>query len=69
MKIGVIPCSIYPPNTKQLKTEIAKFKRFDQDAGALFALTSTSFCKHMKAASVLYRTPVKWLAIIAELSG
>ncbi|CAB9496118.1 D-alanine--D-alanyl carrier protein ligase [Seminavis robusta] len=61
MKIGVIPCSIYPPNPNQLKTEMPKFRRFAEDAGAKYALSTSSFATAMTAASVLYKTGVKWI--------
>ncbi|CAB9496888.1 D-alanine--D-alanyl carrier protein ligase [Seminavis robusta] len=61
MKIGVIPCSIYPPNPKQLKTELPKFRRFAEDAGAKYALTTNTFATAMTAASVFYVTGVKWI--------
>ncbi|CAB9508019.1 D-alanine--D-alanyl carrier protein ligase [Seminavis robusta] len=61
MKIGVIPCSIYPPNPNQLKTEMPKFRGFAEDAGAKYALTSTAFATAMTAVSVLYKTGVKWI--------
>ncbi|CAB9530394.1 D-alanine--D-alanyl carrier protein ligase [Seminavis robusta] len=61
MKIGVIPCSIYPPNPNQLKTEMPKFRRFAEDAGAKFALSTNTFATAMTAASVLYKTGVKWI--------
>ncbi|CAB9504303.1 D-alanine--D-alanyl carrier protein ligase [Seminavis robusta] len=61
MKIGVIPCSIYPPNPNQLKTEMPKFRRFAEDAGAKFALSTNNFATGMTAASVLYKTGVTWI--------
>ncbi|CAB9497124.1 D-alanine--D-alanyl carrier protein ligase [Seminavis robusta] len=61
MKVGVIPCSIYPPNPNQLKTDILKFRRFAEDAGAKYALSTTMFATTMKAASVLYKTGVTWI--------
>ncbi|CAB9504318.1 D-alanine--D-alanyl carrier protein ligase [Seminavis robusta] len=61
MKIGVVPCSIYPPNPSQLKTDMPKFRRFAEDAGAKFALTTATFATAMTAASVLYKTGVKWI--------
>ncbi|CAB9522643.1 D-alanine--D-alanyl carrier protein ligase [Seminavis robusta] len=61
MKIGVIPCSIYPPNPNQLKTEMPKFRGFAEDAGAKYALTSATFATAMTAASILYKTGVKWI--------
>ncbi|CAB9504321.1 D-alanine--D-alanyl carrier protein ligase [Seminavis robusta] len=61
MKIGVIPCSIYPPNPNQLKTDMPKFHGFAKDAGARFALSTSAFAAAMTAASVLYRTGVKWI--------
>ncbi|CAB9518761.1 D-alanine--D-alanyl carrier protein ligase [Seminavis robusta] len=61
MKIGVIPCSIYPPNPNQLKTEMPKFRRFAEDAGAKYALSTNTFATAMAAASVLYKTGVTWI--------
>ncbi|CAB9508021.1 D-alanine--D-alanyl carrier protein ligase [Seminavis robusta] len=61
MKIGVIPCSIYPPNPNQLKTDMPKFRGFAADAGAKYALTTTTFAVGMTAASVLYKTGVTWI--------
>ncbi|CAB9500940.1 D-alanine--D-alanyl carrier protein ligase [Seminavis robusta] len=61
MKIGVIPCSIYPPNPSQLKTDMPKFRGFVEDAGAKYALTSNTFATAMTAASILYKTGVKWI--------
>ncbi|CAB9509910.1 D-alanine--D-alanyl carrier protein ligase [Seminavis robusta] len=61
MKIGVIPCSIYPPNPNQLKTDMPKFRGFAEDAGAKFALTTTAFATAMTAAGVFYKTGVKWI--------
>ncbi|CAB9513800.1 D-alanine--D-alanyl carrier protein ligase [Seminavis robusta] len=61
MKIGVIPCSIYPPNPNQLKTEMPKFRRFAEDAGAKYALSTNMFAAGMTAASVLYKTGVAWI--------
>ncbi|CAB9501608.1 D-alanine--D-alanyl carrier protein ligase [Seminavis robusta] len=61
MKIGVIPCSTYPPNPNQLKTEMPKFRGFVEDAGAKFALTTTAFATGMAAAGVLYKSGVKWI--------
>ena len=51
MKIGVVPCSIYPPNPNQLKTDIPKFRGFAEDAGAKFALTTNMFATAMTTAS------------------
>ncbi|CAB9526875.1 D-alanine--D-alanyl carrier protein ligase [Seminavis robusta] len=62
MKIGVIPCSIYPPNPNQLKTDMPKFRRFAEDAGAKFAISTSIFAAGMTAASILYKTGVKWIA-------
>ncbi|CAB9513791.1 D-alanine--D-alanyl carrier protein ligase [Seminavis robusta] len=61
MKIGVIPCSIYPPNPNQLKTDMPKFRGFAKDAGAKYALSTNMFATAMTAASVLYKTGVKWI--------
>ncbi|CAB9497123.1 D-alanine--D-alanyl carrier protein ligase [Seminavis robusta] len=61
MKAGVIPCSIYPPNPNQLKTDMPKFRGFVEDAGAKYALTTAAFAAGMTAASVLYKTGVKWI--------
>ncbi|CAB9513098.1 D-alanine--D-alanyl carrier protein ligase [Seminavis robusta] len=61
MKVGVIPCSIYPPNPNQLKSDMPKFRRFAEDAGAKYALTAATFATAMTAASVLYKTGVKWI--------
>ncbi|CAB9505251.1 D-alanine--D-alanyl carrier protein ligase [Seminavis robusta] len=61
MKIGVIPCTIYPPNPNQLKTDMPKFRRFAEDAGAKFALSTNMFAAGMTAASVLYKTGVAWI--------
>ncbi|CAB9509907.1 D-alanine--D-alanyl carrier protein ligase [Seminavis robusta] len=61
MKIGVIPCSIYPPNPNQLKTDMPKFRGFVEDAGAKFALTTNAFATAMTAAGVFYKTGVKWI--------
>ncbi|CAB9527400.1 D-alanine--D-alanyl carrier protein ligase [Seminavis robusta] len=61
MKVGVIPCSIYPPNPNQLKTDMPKFRRFAEDAGAKYALSTNRFATAMTAASVLYKTRVKWI--------
>ncbi|CAB9515555.1 D-alanine--D-alanyl carrier protein ligase [Seminavis robusta] len=61
MKIGVIPCSIYPPNPNQLKTDMPKFCGFAKDAGANFALSTNLFAAGMTAASVLYKTGVTWI--------
>ncbi|CAB9522650.1 Putative fatty-acid--CoA ligase FadD21 [Seminavis robusta] len=61
MKIGVIPCSIYPPNPNQLKTEMPKFHGFAEDAGAKFALSTNMFATGMAAASIIYKTGVKWI--------
>ncbi|CAB9527399.1 D-alanine--D-alanyl carrier protein ligase [Seminavis robusta] len=61
MKVGVIPCSIYPPNPNQLKTDIPKFRGFAKDAGAKYALSTNMFATAMTAASVLYKTGVKWI--------
>ncbi|CAB9524433.1 D-alanine--D-alanyl carrier protein ligase (Partial), partial [Seminavis robusta] len=62
MKIGVIPCSVYPPNPNQLKTDMPKFHRFAEDAGAKFAISTSMFAAGMTAASILYKTGVKWIA-------
>ncbi|CAB9502608.1 D-alanine--D-alanyl carrier protein ligase [Seminavis robusta] len=61
MKIGVIPCSIYPPNPNQLKTDMPKFRGFAKDAGAKYALSTNMFATAMTAASVLFKTGVKWI--------
>ncbi|CAB9501939.1 D-alanine--D-alanyl carrier protein ligase [Seminavis robusta] len=61
MKIGVIPCSIYPPNPHQLKMDMPKFRGFVEDAGAKFALSTTAFATVMTAASVFYKTGAKWI--------
>ncbi|CAB9508018.1 D-alanine--D-alanyl carrier protein ligase [Seminavis robusta] len=61
MKIGVIPCSIYPPNPNELKTDMPKFRRFAQDAGAKYALSTSAFATAMTAASILYKTGVAWI--------
>ncbi|CAB9519720.1 D-alanine--D-alanyl carrier protein ligase [Seminavis robusta] len=61
MKIGVIPCSIYPPNPNKLKTDMPKFRRFSEDAGAKFAMSTSVFAAGMTAAGVLYKTGVKWI--------
>ncbi|CAB9496884.1 D-alanine--D-alanyl carrier protein ligase [Seminavis robusta] len=61
MKIGVIPCSIYPPNPNRLKTEMPKFCGFAKDAGAKYALSTSIFAAGMTAASVLYKTGVAWI--------
>ncbi|CAB9514236.1 D-alanine--D-alanyl carrier protein ligase [Seminavis robusta] len=61
MKISVIPCSIYPPNPNQLKTDIPKFRGFVEDAGAKFALTTNTFATAMTAAGVFYKTGVTWI--------
>ncbi|CAB9497127.1 D-alanine--D-alanyl carrier protein ligase [Seminavis robusta] len=61
MKIGVIPCSIYPPNPNELKTDMPKFRRFAVDAGAKYALSTSAFATAMTAVSVLYKTGVKWI--------
>ncbi|CAB9525429.1 7a-methyl-1,5-dioxo-octahydro-1H-inden-4-yl [Seminavis robusta] len=50
MKVGVIPCSIYPPNPNQLKTDMPKFRRFAEDAGAKYALSTGAFATAMTAA-------------------
>lgn len=63
MKVGIIPCSVYPPNPKKLKREMEIFSRFAEDAGAKFALTTKRFEKIMMAARVLRnkKSGVKWL--------
>ncbi|CAB9515554.1 D-alanine--D-alanyl carrier protein ligase [Seminavis robusta] len=61
MKVGLIPCSIYPPNPNQLKTDMPKFRRFAEDAGAKYALSTSIFATAMTAASVLYKTGVPWI--------
>ncbi|CAB9510351.1 D-alanine--D-alanyl carrier protein ligase [Seminavis robusta] len=61
MKIGVVPCSIYPPNPNQLKTDMPKFRRFAEDAGAKYALSTNRFAAGMTAASVIYKTGVTWI--------
>ncbi|CAB9507546.1 D-alanine--D-alanyl carrier protein ligase [Seminavis robusta] len=62
IRAQLVPCSIYPPNPKQLKTELAKFKRFAEDAGAKYALTTGKFAIIMRAASFVAKSGVKWLA-------
>ncbi|CAB9514439.1 D-alanine--D-alanyl carrier protein ligase [Seminavis robusta] len=61
MKIEVIPCSIYPPNPNKLKTDMPKFRGFSEDAGAKYALSTNMFATAMTAASILYKTGVKWI--------
>ncbi|CAB9528653.1 D-alanine--D-alanyl carrier protein ligase [Seminavis robusta] len=61
MKIGAIACSIYPPNPKQLKTDMPRFRGFTKDAGAKYALSTNMFATAMTAASVLYKTGVTWI--------
>ncbi|CAB9528654.1 D-alanine--D-alanyl carrier protein ligase [Seminavis robusta] len=61
MKIGVVPCSIYPPNPNQLKTDMPKFRKFAEDAGANYALSTSLFATAMTAASVLFKTGVTWI--------
>ncbi|CAB9531058.1 D-alanine--D-alanyl carrier protein ligase [Seminavis robusta] len=61
MKLGIIPCSIYPPNPNQLNTEMPKFRRFAEDAGDKYALSTCAFATAMTAASLLYKTGVKWI--------
>ncbi|CAB9525425.1 D-alanine--D-alanyl carrier protein ligase [Seminavis robusta] len=61
MKIGVVPCSIYPPNPNQLKTDMPKFRGFAADAGAKYALSTNTFATAMTAASILYKTGVTWI--------
>ncbi|CAB9504320.1 D-alanine--D-alanyl carrier protein ligase [Seminavis robusta] len=61
MKIGVIPCSIYPPNPNQLKTDMPKFRGFAEDAGAKYALSTFAFATAMTASSIIYKTGVKWI--------
>lgn len=62
MKIGVVPCSIYPPNPKNLRSELIKFKRVVQDAGAKYAISTNAFCKIMSAAGLIYDSGgITWL--------
>ncbi|CAB9518775.1 D-alanine--D-alanyl carrier protein ligase [Seminavis robusta] len=61
MKFGVIPCSIYPPNPNQLKTEMPKFRGLAEDAGAKYALSTKAFATVMATSSILYKTGVKWI--------
>ncbi|CAB9513695.1 D-alanine--D-alanyl carrier protein ligase [Seminavis robusta] len=61
MKISVIPCSIYPPNPNQLKTDMPKFRGFAEDAGATVALSNVTFAAAMTATGVFYKTGVKWV--------
>ncbi|CAB9531785.1 Disco-interacting protein 2 homolog A (Partial), partial [Seminavis robusta] len=56
MKISVIPCSIYPPNPNQLKTDMPKFRGFAEDAGATVALSNVTFAAVMRD-----KTGVKWV--------
>ncbi|CAB9525674.1 7a-methyl-1,5-dioxo-octahydro-1H-inden-4-yl [Seminavis robusta] len=44
-----------------LKTDMPKFRGFAKDAGAKYALTTKAFATAMTAASVLYKTGVKWI--------
>ena len=59
--IGVIACSVYPPNPGQMKDAMKNFKGFAADAGASFALSTNRFATAMAAASVVYRSGVRWL--------
>lgn len=47
MMTGVIGCSVYPPNPQQLKIDLPAFNLKVQDAGAKFALTTSSFKRFM----------------------
>lgn len=60
-KIGVLACSVYPPNPSQMKEAMQNFKSFSEDAGAKFALSTSGFAKAMTAASLIYRSGVRWL--------
>ena len=61
MKVGVTPCSIYPPNPNELKTSVNKFRGFVEDAGAKIALSTTTFSSAMKAAGLFFKNGVTWI--------
>ena len=42
-RAGLVACSVYPPNPRQLASDMPKFEQFATDAGAKFACTSTKF--------------------------
>lgn len=62
MRAGVVPCSIYPPNPGKLSSDIPKFEKFAQDAGAKFALTTAKLMWLMRGAKIFYSMSVVWLS-------
>lgn len=65
LRAGVIPCSVYPPNPKQLSTDLPKLDRVARDAGAEIVLTTGVFKKGLKVAAKLARLGrgnLTWLA-------
>ena len=61
MKVGVIPCSIYPPDPRNPKTSTKQFRTFVKDAGAKIALSSNAFATAMKALGIVFKSDVKWI--------
>ena len=59
---GIVACSVYPPNPRQLASDIPKFEGFAHDAGAKLALTTNAFMWLMRASSLVNRMSVKWVA-------
>lgn len=47
MMTGVIGCSVYPPNPRQLHIDLPAFNLKVRDAGAKFALTTSKFKRFM----------------------
>ena len=65
MRAGVIACSVYPPNPRQLTAELEKFSMFAADAGAQFALTTSRLLYLLRAAKSWLSSTfagVTWLA-------
>jgi len=60
-KIGLVACSVYPPNPANIKESIKIFKAFAEDAGARFALSTNGFATAMTAAAITYRSGVSWV--------
>ena len=59
MRAGVIACSAYPPNPMKLKTDLPVFLRKAKDAGAKYALTTTTFRRMLRIKTATMPSSIK----------
>jgi acyl-CoA synthetase (AMP-forming)/AMP-acid ligase II len=64
LRVGIVPVSIYPPNPKNLDSDLKKLDMFLKNSGATIALTTSEYKRFVQVSSKLRAWPhvSQWIA-------